>query len=262
MRLRPCIDIHNGEVAQIVGSTLKDEGNSAKENFKSERHADYYATLYKKMDLPGGHIILLNKKYTEFYDKDVEEAKLALAAYPGGMQIGGGIIADNAARFIEMGASHVIVTSYAFADGKILYDNLTKLVKAVGKEHIVLDLSARMRENRYFIVTDRWQNFTEEELSHRLLEKLEDYCDEFLIHAVDSEGKKAGIDDRLAGMLGSYDGIPVTYAGGVSSIDDIERLNMYGNGRLDVTIGSALDIFGGNLPLKEAAGYIRAINNN
>ena len=178
---------------------------------------------------------------------------LALGAYPGGLQIGGGVNPDNAADYLAAGASHVIVTSYVFRDGHISWKNLEKMVDAVGKEHLVLDLSCRKKEDAYYVVTDRWQKFTEEKVSLELMEKLGAYCDEFLIHAVDVEGKASGIEKELASILGAWDGIPITYAGGVGSLDDVEILKRLGNHRLDVTIGSALDIFGGTIPFEKAA---------
>lgn len=247
MQFRPCIDIHNGKVKQIVGGSLLDQGNQAEENFVAKQDAAFFASLYKKSGIKGGHIILLNKAGTEYYDADVDQAGLALREYPGGLQIGGGITADNAGSFLSMGASHVIVTSYVFSDGQVDYDRLHKLVKVVGKEHLVLDLSCRKRDGRYYIVTDRWQKFTEEEVTRQTIEKLQDYADEFLIHAVDVEGKANGIEEELVGMLSEYAGVPVTYAGGVGSYEDIETLRRLGKSRLNVTIGSALDLFGGTL---------------
>lgn len=189
MKFRPCIDIHNGAVKQIVGSSLKDAGNVAIENYISRQDADYYATMYKKDGLTGGHIILLNPPASEYYDATKAQALKALHAYPGGMQIGGGITAENAAEYLEEGASHVIVTSYVFQNGQVRYDRLDRLKKAVGKEHLVLDLSCRRRENSYYIVTNRWQTFTELRLIPEVLEELSGWCDEFLVHGVDVEGK-------------------------------------------------------------------------
>lgn len=256
MKFRPCIDIHNGSVKQIVGGSLADQNNYADENFVSEQDAGYYARLYRDSGIRGGHIILLNPAGSEYYDADVSQAKLALSEYPGGLQIGGGITSENAAFFLGLGASHVIVTSYVFKDGQIHYDRIEELVKAVGKEHLVLDLSCRKRDGRYYIVTDRWQTFTQEVVSAELLDRLSSYCDEFLIHAVDAEGKASGIETELAAMLGAWSGIPVTYAGGVGSFKDLRQLKELGRNRLDVTIGSALDIFGGNLVYEEVLRYI------
>ena len=224
MKFRPCIDIHNGKVKQIVGGSLKDAGNQAQENFVSEQNAAFYASLYKEKGLKGGHIILLNSADSEYFQATKAQAMLALGAYPGGLQIGGGVNPDNAADYLAAGASHVIVTSYVFRDGHISWKNLEKMVDAAGKEHLVLDLSCRKKEDAYYVVTDRWQKFTEEEVTLELMEKLGAYCDEFLIHAVDVEGKAKGIEVSLAKLLGKYEGHPVTYAGGVGSVEDIQLL--------------------------------------
>lgn len=255
MKFRPCIDIHDGSVKQIVGGALSDSG-SGKTNFVSEQDGGFFAEMYKNMGLSGGHIILLNPAGTEGYEKDKEQARLALTEYPGGLMIGGGMNDKNAAEYIEMGASHVIVTSFVFKDGKINYDNLEAMRAAVGKEHLVLDLSCRKRDGQYYIVTDRWQKFTDTVVTTELLEQLKEYCDEYLIHAVDVEGKCSGIEEELAALLGSWGGLPITYAGGVSSFEDLEKLKELGQGRVDVTIGSALDIFGGKMALTEVVDYI------
>ena len=253
MKFRPCIDIHNGKVKQIVGGSLKDQGDQAAENFVSEQDAAFYAELYKKAGLKGGHVILLNGKDSPNYEATKAQALLALKRYPRGLQIGGGICPENASEYLEAGASHVIVTSYVFKNGVISWENLEKIRNAAGKEHLVLDLSCRKKDGNYYIVTDRWQKFTEEIVTLELMEKLGSYCDEFLVHAVDVEGKASGIEEELASMLGVWDGIPITYAGGVGSLDDVELLKKLGNRRLDVTIGSALDIFGGTIPFEKAA---------
>lgn len=258
MRFRPCIDIHNGRVKQIIGSSLRDDRDSADENFVSEHDGAYYAELYKKDGLNGGHIILLNPEDSEYYTADCEQAFSALREFPGGMQIGGGINAGNAAKFIEAGASHVIVTSYVFKDGMINIENLNKLVKAVGSEHIVLDLSCRKKaDGQYYIVTDRWQKFTDVAVTHDVLDMLADHCDEFLVHAVDVEGKSAGIDEELISILGSWNGIPVTYAGGVRNFSDLARMKELAGDRLDVTIGSALSIFGGQMNYDTVVVYCK-----
>ena len=251
MQFRPCIDIHNGKVKQIVGSSLKDAGNQAEENFVSEQSAADFARLYQKDGIKGGPIILLNAADSEYFDATREQAIKALRAYPGGLQIGGGITAENASYYIEMGASHVIVTSYVFKDGKINYENLDKLVAAIGKEHVVLDLSCRYKNDGYYIVTDRWQKFTKEKVTLELLDKLADYCDEFLVHAVDVEGKQRGIQKELVVLLGEWGKLPITYAGGVHNFTDLEEVKRLGKDNLHVTIGSALDLFGGNLKYKE-----------
>lgn len=247
MEFRPCIDIHNGKVKQIIGGSLKDAGNQAVDNFVSERDADYYAALYRDAGIRGGHIILLNPVGSEYYEATKRQALLALSTYPGGMQVGGGITPENAADFLEAGASHVIVTSYVFKDGRIHFERLQKLAETVGREHLVLDVSCRRRGNDYIVVTDRWQKLTEQMLDEKLLETLSGYCDEFLIHAVDVEGKANGIETNLVSSLGSWPGIPITYAGGVHSYEDIRLLKELGKERLNVTVGSALDLFGGKL---------------
>lgn len=247
MQFRPCIDIHNGKVKQIVGGSLLDVGNQAEENFVATQDAAFYAKLYKESNIKGGHIILLNKAGTPFYEEDVAQARGALLEYPKGLQIGGGITAENAKEFLDMGASHVIVTSYVFRDGVVDYDRLDALNQAVGRKHIVLDLSCRKKDGAYYIVTDRWQKFTKEMVCEETIIKLQDYADEFLIHAVDVEGKANGVEEDLVKMLSEYATIPITYAGGVGSYEDIEVIRQLGKGKLDITIGSALDLFGGHL---------------
>ena len=254
MKFRPCIDIHNGAVKQIVGGSLKDAGNAAVENYISRQDADYYAKMYQRDGLAGGHIILLNPPSSEYYEATKAQALKALHAYPGGMQIGGGITAENTAEYLEEGASHVIVTSYVFQDGQVRYDRLNRLKKAVGKEHVVLDLSCRRWENSYFIVTNRWQTFTEVRLTVDVLEELSGWCDEFLIHGVDVEGKASGTEAELVQMLAAWRGLPITYAGGIGSMEDLREFARISGGKLDYTIGSALDLFGGKIPYEELAG--------
>ena len=257
MKFRPCIDIHNGKVKQIVGSSLKDEGNEARENFVAQQDAAYYAGIYRDHGLCGGHVILLNPAGSEFYEETKRQALLALSAYPGGLQVGGGVHDGNAKEYLAAGASHVIVTSYVFRDGRVALENAEKLKRAVGKEHVTLDVSCRVRDGKYYVVTDRWQKFTELEVCEETMEMLSAYCDEFLIHAVDVEGKNAGIDTDLVRLLAKYDGLPMTYAGGVSGITDLEKLKKEGRGRLDVTIGSALDLFGGKLAFTDILSWFR-----
>ena len=259
MQFRPCIDIHNGKVKQIVGSSLRDAGDQAEENFVAEQDGAFFARLYRNAGICGGHIILLNPEQSEYYGATREQALLALHEYPGGLQIGGGIHAGNAASFIKEGASHVIVTSYVFKDGRISFENLNRLVSAVGKEHLVLDLSCRSKEDGYYIVTDRWQKFTEEKVTTELLDRLAEYCDEFLVHAVDVEGKASGIEEELAGLLGRWNRIPVTYAGGVRNFEDLRKIRELGHGHLNVTIGSALDLFGGTMSYQKVLDYIASV---
>ncbi len=256
MKFRPCIDIHNGSVKQIVGGSLRDEGDLARENFVSAQDAVFFSKLYREYGLTGGHIILLNPISSAYYEETKRQALSALAAYPGGLQAGGGITPENAADFLKAGASHVIVTSYVFTEGRIQYDKLQALVREVGKERLVLDLSVRRREGRYYIVTDRWQKYTSVQLNEQTLDELSHYCDEFLIHAVDVEGKSGGIEEPVAALLGEWGKIPVTYAGGVHSFEDLDQLKQLGHGRVDVTIGSALDLFGGGMAFQDVLAYM------
>lgn len=261
MKFRPCIDIHNGKVKQIIGASLRDVNDRAAENFVSEKSAADFARLYQKYHLKGGHIILLNGADSNYYEATKRQALSALSAYPGGLQAGGGITAENAAQFLEAGASHVIVTSYVFQGGQILEENLKKMKRTVGKRHLVLDVSCKKRENSYYIVTDRWQKETQIEITQELFEKLCVFCDEFLIHAVDVEGKKEGMEEDLLRKLAKWQGIPITYAGGVRNLEDLEKLRRVGEGRIDVTIGSALSLFGGTLNFEEVIGHCREIES-
>lgn len=235
---RPCIDLHDGKVKQIVGGTLSDHSSQVRTNFVAERPSGWYAELYRNDELKGGHVIMLGPGN----DKAAREA---LGCYPGGLQIGGGINADNAGSFLDAGASHVIVTSWVFRDGALDWDRLAALVRTVGKNRLVLDLSCRRRGEDYFVVTDRWQKFTDLRISDETLRTLAIHCDEFLIHAVDVEGLCQGIDHQLVEMLGEWSPIATTYAGGARSLSDLEDVTRVGGGQIDLTIGSALDIFGG-----------------
>ncbi len=239
MKFRPCIDLHNGKVKQIVGSTLSDgEPERLTTNFCADKPASWFAKLYRNDNLSGGHIIMLGPG-------NEEAAADALTAWPGGMQIGGGITPDNARLWLDKGASHVIVTSCVFRKGKIDHESLARLVRSVGRNRLVLDLSCRKKGEEYYIVTDRWQRFTEVRITRESLEAFAGSCDEFLIHAADVEGKCAGIAVDLLEKLSAWTTIPTTYAGGVRDLGDMELIDRIGRGRLDATIGSALDIFGG-----------------
>ena len=251
MKFRPCIDIHNGKVKQIVGGSLHDAGDQARENYISDQEARYYAGLYKRDGLKGGHVILLNPPSSEYYAETKRQALEALLSYPGGLQIGGGITDENAREYLDAGASHVIVTSYVFRDGQIRWDALERLAKAVGRERVVIDLSCRKKEDGYYIVTNRWQTFTNVRLTEGLMDEIADYCDEFLVHGVDVEGKASGVDEELAPLLASHRRRPVTYAGGIGSLDDLERFERLTGGHIDFTIGSALDLFGGKIPYEK-----------
>ena len=256
MRFRPCIDIHNGKVKQIVGGSLTDQKDQAKENYVAEQDSTFFANLYQKKDLRGGHIILLNPVTSPYYEATKEQAVMALKAYPKGMQIGGGITRENAAFFLEQGAQKVIVTSFVFREGEINYKNLEAMVQEVGKEHLVLDLSCRKKEGEYYIVTDRWQKYTNVVLKEESLDFFADFCSEFLIHAVDVEGKAAGIEKEVAALLGNWGRCEATYAGGIHSYEDLEQLRTLGKGKIDFTVGSALDLFGGNLEFERIASYV------
>ena len=250
MLFRPCIDIHDGKVKQIVGATLSDLGKAngqPKENFVADKNAAYYAKIYKKDGLKGGHIINLNRKGTPEYELSKKEAMEALAAFPNGLQYGGGVDVDNAKEFIDAGASHVIVTSYVFNGGRVDYDALESISKAVGREHLVLDLSCTRIDDKFFIVTDRWQKVTKEIITYNFLDRLAFFCDEFLIHAADVEGRQSGIDRDLVGLLARYKRVPITYAGGVSDYGDIELISYLSDNNMDFTVGSCLDLFGGDL---------------
>ena len=239
MRFRPCIDLHDGTVKQIVGATLGAENAGLRTNFSSTLPPAHFAALYRRDNLTGGHIIMLGPGN--------ESAALdALAAWPGGLQLGGGITDKNAARWLDRGASHVIVTSYVFHDGQLDRDRLGRLGRLVGRERLVLDLSCRWRDDGYYVVTDRWQTFTGLRISPSLLDDLAACCAEFLVHAVDVEGTCTGVDARLLDLLAESIPIPTTYAGGVASAADLELIRAAGRGRIDVTVGSALDLFGGS----------------
>jgi phosphoribosylformimino-5-aminoimidazole carboxamide ribotide isomerase len=233
---RPCIDLHEGKVKQIVGATLGDAG--LRTNFISEKSAAWFAELYKRDGLTGGHVVMLGPG-------NQDAACAAIAAFPGGLQVGGGINAQNARDWLEAGASHVIVTSWIFHESRVNWERLNELVKTVGKSRLVIDLSCRKRGKDYFVVTDRWQKFTELVVNAEMLKKFSGFCAEFLIHAVDVEGLCKGIDRELVEKLGQWTPIPATYAGGANSISDLETVTKLGQGKIDLTIGSALDIFGG-----------------
>ena len=249
MRFRPCIDLHNGKVKQIVGSTLKDDG-SARTNFVSDQDSSHYARLYQKDGLRGGHVILLGPG-------NYSAARSALAAAPGTLQVGGGVNPGNCAAWLDAGASHVIVTSWLFTEGELDMGRLAEMSLSAGRERLVVDLSCLPVDGEYHVACNRWQTICSYTLSSESLARLADYCDELLVHAVGKEGKQGGIDAGLVEKLAEWSPIPVTYAGGIASFADIEALARAGRGRVDFTIGSALDIFGGSLPYAEVAGKYR-----
>ena len=251
MRFRPCIDLREGRVVQIIGSSLIDKNSETlKTNFETDRSPGDFAKMYKKDNLPGGHVISLGPG-------NEEAALSALHAFPDGFHIGGGITPQNAISYLEAGASHVIVTSYVFSSGRIDMEKLKLLQGTVGKNRLVLDLSCRKKGSDFWIVTDRWQKFTNEIISPEILNQLADHCDEFLVHGVDVEGKMEGIQTELIEILGKNSPIPVTYAGGVKSLSDLDLVKEVGSNRVDLTIGSALDIFGGSIPYRSVVEWFR-----
>ncbi len=250
---RPCIDLHQGKVKQIVGGTLQDSGSGLRTNFVSEHSSAWFAELYRRDGLTGGHVIMLGPG-------NETAAKAALGAYPQGLQVGGGITLDNAAEYLEAGASHVIVTSWVFREGQVVWDRIESLCKAIGKKRLVLDVSCRLRDGQYWVVTDRWQKFTNQMVDAAVLERMAAFCDEFLIHAVDVEGLCRGIDTRLVEWLAANTPLPTTYAGGAKSLEDLETVTRLGQGKVDLTIGSALDVFGGTgVRYDDAVAYNRRV---
>ena len=247
MQFRPCIDLHNNQVKQIVGGSLRDDAVGLRTNFESEFDSAYYAEMYKRDGLTGGHVIMLGPG-------NEEAALLALKSYPGGLQVGGGIKPENARKYLDAGASQVIVTSYLIEDSEISLRRLEALMKVVRPEELVIDLSCRKTAaGEYLVVFDRWQKFTSQKIDRILLQQLGVYCCEFLIHAVDMEGKMSGVDAELVKKLAAESPLPCVYAGGISSYEDIELIRNYGQNRIDYTVGSALDIFGGHLSYRKLA---------
>ncbi|MCF7687047.1 MAG: phosphoribosylformimino-5-aminoimidazole carboxamide ribotide isomerase [Cephaloticoccus sp.] len=239
-RFRPCIDLHEGKVKQIVGGSLRDEGSALQTNFESTLPASHYADLYRQDGLTGGHVIKLGPG-------NDEAARAALASYPGGLHVGGGINLGNAATWLEAGASHVIVTSWLFDEtARILPERLDALVAEVGREHIVIDLSCRVLGETWVVAMNRWQTLTDLPVNADTLKALGGSCAEFLIHAADVEGKCEGIDARLVEFMGQHSPIPTTYAGGANAFEDLQIVQNLSGGKVDLTIGSALDIFGGD----------------
>lgn len=250
---RPCIDLHDGKVKQIVGSTLESCGAAApRTNFVSEQPPEYYAGLYRKDALYGGHVIQLGQG-------NQSAAVAALGAWNGGLQLGGGVNDENARFWLDAGAAKLIVTSFVFSGGEFKQEKLAALLKITGTEKLVLDLSCRRTaEGKYFVVTDRWQKFTQLEVTPETLGMFSRYCSEFLIHAVDVEGKQSGIDCELLEILAGAAELPCVYAGGISTFADIETIERVGRGRIHYTVGSALDIFGGKLSYDEVVRRSKA----
>ena len=251
MRFRPCIDLYQGRVTQIVGASLRDADSSGLvTHFKTEQSPADYARMYSADGLSGGHVVMLGPG-------NESAALSALRAFPGGLQVGGGITPENASRYLQAGASHVIVTSYVFEQGRLQTERLKLLCSAVGRERLVLDLSCRRKGSAYVVVSDRWQRFTDIRVSRANLVRLAGYCSEFLVHAVDVEGSRTGIEDGLVSNLSRWSPIPVTYAGGASRLEDLERVKSLGQDRVDLTIGSALDIFGGQVSYRQVVAWQR-----
>jgi phosphoribosylformimino-5-aminoimidazole carboxamide ribotide isomerase len=238
-KFRPCIDLHQGLVKQIVGGTLRDNSQPA-ENFVSEKSPAWFAECFRRDQLSGGHVIMLGPG-------NENAAKEALAAWPGGLQVGGGINATNARAWLDAGASHVIVTSSLFdPNGKFLPHALEEISQSCGAEKLVIDLSCRRSADGWIVAMNRWQTLTDLAVTHATLDRLAPYCAEFLIHAADVEGLRAGIDRELVELLGSWGKIPMTYAGGAASMDDLRAIDAASSGSIDITVGSALDLFGGD----------------
>ena len=255
MKFRPCIDLRNGKVVQIVGATLTDDGDHVTDNFISSKRPKDYAELYKKDQLTGGHVIALGPNN----HKAVIET---LHSYSNGLQMGGGVTPENAKTYLDAGATHVIVTSFIFDGSRLSYDRLRKMIDVVGKKRLVIDLSCRKKDDAYYVVADRWQTFTELKVDERTLGELSKFCDEFLVHGVDVEGLKAGMEDELIQILGNGSPIPVTYAGGARSLKDLDRIKRIGNDSVDLTIGSALDIFGGDVSYPSVVKWNRLNSNH
>jgi len=249
---RPCIDLHDGKVKQIVGGSLRDDNTGLRTNFVAEKPPTWFAEQYRKDSLTGGHVIKLGP------GNDLA-AREALSGFAGGLQIGGGINLDNAQEWLQAGASHVIVTSWVFREGRIDFDRIKSLVDTIGREHLVLDLSCRQRDGKYWVVTDRWQKFTDYEVTAEHLSELSGYCDEFLIHAADVEGLCQGVDLDLIAKLAAWSPIDCTYAGGAKSLDDLKQVCESGKGRIHLTIGSALDIFGGSIPYADVVAFNQSL---
>ena len=238
-RFRPCIDLHAGQVKQIVGGTLRDDGPGPAENYVSEMPSAFFADMYRQYELTGGHVIQLGPG-------NKQAAEDALSKWPGGLQLGGGINLENAVQWLHAGASHVIVTSWLFDDaGHFMMDRLKQLAAEVGADHLVVDLSCRKTASGWTVAMNRWQKLTNLDVTHATLDMLAEYCAEYLIHAADVEGLCQGVDADLARHMGDWGKIPMTYAGGVATLDDCELIDQASGGKIDVTVGSALDIFGG-----------------
>ncbi len=240
MRFRPCIDLHDGKVKQIVGSTLSDDpARPPVTNFVAAQAPAWFAELYRRDGLAGGHVIRLGPG-------NDAAAAAALQCWPGGLQLGGGIIPGNARRWLDLGADKVIVTSYLFEGSEFRESRLAEMAAAAGRDRLVVDLSCRRTPEGYVVATQRWQTLTGLKVERTTLERLAQYAAEFLVHAVDVEGMRQGIDADLVRLLGADSPLPVTYAGGIRSLADLDLVETLGGGRVDATAGSSLDLFGGD----------------
>ncbi|KAG9232242.1 phosphoribosylformimino-5-aminoimidazole carboxamide ribotide isomeras-like protein [Amylocarpus encephaloides] len=240
-KFRPCIDLHSGQVKQIVGGTLTTTSADLKTNYVSRLPASHFAKMYQDHGLTGAHVIMLGPG-------NEEVAKEALAEWKGGLQVGGGITDKNARQWIEWGAERVIITSFLFPSGKFSQEHLESVLASLDgdKGKLVIDLSCRKKEDTWFVAMNKWQTITDMEVNEASIKSLEPYCSEFLIHAADNEGLQKGIDEELVGKLSEWCSIPVTYAGGGRNLQDLDHVKTLSGGRVDLTIGSALDIFGGS----------------
>lgn len=241
-----CIDLHDGQVKQIVGGTLKDNDDSLETNFVSKYPPSYYAQLYLKNRIEGCHVIKLGPN-------NDAAAMEALNAAPGFLQVGGGINDENCLQWLEK-ASKIIVTSWLFTkEGTFLMDRLQLLSNKCGPDRIVVDLSCRRTpDSKWVVAMNKWQTLTTLELNKETFTELSKYTDEFLIHAADVEGLCKGIETDLVTKLYEWTKdinkeVKIVYAGGAKSISDLELVDKLSNGTVDLTYGSSLDIFGGKL---------------
>ncbi|MCC5847814.1 MAG: phosphoribosylformimino-5-aminoimidazole carboxamide ribotide isomerase [Verrucomicrobia bacterium] len=247
-RFRPCIDLHQGRVKQIVGGSL-DAADAPQTNFISENAPAWFAERYRRDGLRGGHVIQLGPG-------NRDAAREALAAWPNGLQLGGGVNDANANEWLGAGAEKLIVTSWLFDENaRFQWKRLETLANQIGPEKLVIDLSCRDAHPEWRVAMNRWQTPTDLYVSPQTLTELADFCSEFLIHAADVEGLRGGMDDDLIRMLGDHCPLPVTYAGGAARFEDLAHTEALSGGRVDLTIGSALDLFGGNIPYADCVAW-------
>ncbi|KAI8071225.1 Phosphoribosylformimino-5-aminoimidazole carboxamide ribotide isomerase [Gongronella butleri] len=239
-RFNGCVDLHHGQVKQIVGGSLNDSTpDTLRTNFVSKESPSFYAKLYEQNDVTRSHVIKLGPG-------NDDAAKAALHAWPNHLQVGGGITIDNAEEWLAAGASKVIVTSYLFPGAQFSLKRLQDLSQKIGKERLVVDISCRRQGSQWIVAMNKWQTLTDMTVTKETLEMLSKYCSEFLIHAADVEGLCNGIDEELVEYLGKFVTIPTTYAGGGRYVSDLALVDKLSQGKVDLTFGSALDIFGGS----------------